>query len=476
MIGYIIQRILLLIPTLFCIILINFLIINLAPGEPVFITYQGQTGEASRKENAFGAAQDSYLQFREFFGLTKPILFNTWPRTSKETLLKEIAHAENSKDRVLLGDKACYVVPQLLEIAQDTSVAYKTREKALALFFRGATPFTSQTLEHLQKRVQLLDQLRTRPINNPQEFDAVLKQAVDWYRQDPKSFFYPTDGLSFLVFAFSDTRFMRYMKRVLTLDFGPLRNDPNKSVTSEVAARLKYSLTLSVFPTIMTFLFCFFFGMLMAVFRDTFFDHGTNTLFLMLWAVPVFVAAPLLIDSVALHHTYPFTDLPFPIRGFSSDEATFSQLTSWQRLLDIARHITLPLFVLFYGNFAAQSRLSRAVFLDTMRHDFVRTAKAKGVGLYSLYFEHIGKYAALPLVTSVAGSFGLILGGSVIVETIFEIHGFGKFFYDAIINRDYNVMMFSALVGSFLALIGYLVADIVYMVIDPRVTLKEQTP
>lgn len=106
-----------------------------------------------------------------------------------------------------------------------------------------------------------------------------------------------------------------------------------------------------------------------------------------------------------------------------------------------------------------------------MQQDFIRTAKAKGVGVISLYCRHVGRNAAIPIITSVAGSLGLIIGGSVIIETIFEIHGFGKFFYDAILNRDYNVMMFSSLMGSFLALVGYLVADLAYMILDPRVQL-----
>ena len=79
--------------------------------------------------------------------------------------------------------------------------------------------------------------------------------------------------------------------------------------------------------------------------------------------------------------------------------------------------------------------------------------------------------AAITIVTSLAGSLGIVLGGSLIVETLFDINGFGKFFYEAVINRDYNVIMFSALAGSFLTLVGYLCADLAYMWLDPRITL-----
>ena len=89
-----------------------------------------------------------------------------------------------------------------------------------------------------------------------------------------------------------------------------------------------------------------------------------------------------------------------------------------------------------------------------------------------ILFKHVGRNAGVTIVTSLAGSLGIVLGGSLIVETLFDINGFGKFFYEAVLNRDYNVIMFSALAGSFLSLIGYLAADLAYMWLDPRITLE----
>jgi peptide/nickel transport system permease protein len=106
-----------------------------------------------------------------------------------------------------------------------------------------------------------------------------------------------------------------------------------------------------------------------------------------------------------------------------------------------------------------------------LRQDYVRTARAKGVGPFDVLFRHVGRNAAITMVTSIAGSLGVILGGSLVVETLFDIDGFGKFFYDAVLNWDYNVIMFSALAGAFLTLVGYLMADIAYTILDPRVTL-----
>jgi peptide/nickel transport system permease protein len=200
-------------------------------------------------------------------------------------------------------------------------------------------------------------------------------------------------------------------------------------------------------------------------------DYTLNLLFLILYAIPVFVVAPFLIEKVALHNTFPFTNTPIPISGFTSPDRIYNQENSYQRLFDIIQHIALPVIAVMYGSLAAESRLSRTAVLEILKQDYIRTAKAKGASPFKILFKHVGRNAAITIVTSLASSLGIILGGSLIVETLFEINGFGKFFYDAVINRDYNVIMFSTLAGSFLTLMGYLLADLAYMWLDPRITL-----
>ena len=492
MLAYILQRLLLLPLTLFAIVLVNFLIINLAPGEPVYVSEIGVGGDASRKASqSMLGPEDRYLQFREFFGLRLPILYNNWPATSKRRVYLDLELLKTKRDemsaksyselRVLVGDRARYTLPQLLSIAKDAKVGIEIRILALQYFLRGATRFTQSGAElssqekmenrEIEKNNLFLDSFRNRIPRNEEELNQQVEILSNWYKEHPEGLVFAQDGPQYLKTALFETRLSRYLKRTLSLDFGVLRNDPNRSVIDEVASRLKISLTLSVLPMVVTFIFCQIFGMQMAIFSGSFFDRSFNLLFLILWATPVFVVAPFLIEKVALHNNFPFTNLPFPIRGFSSQDSVFNELTSWQRIGDIARHIALPLLTIFLASLALQTRFSRAIFADCLSQDYVRTAKSKGVGPVAMYVKHVGRNAAIPIVTSVAGSLGIIIGGSVIIETIFEIHGFGKFFYDAILNRDYNVMMFSSLTGSFLALLGYLVADLCYMTLDPRIEL-----
>ncbi len=485
MFWYIVHRLLLLPLTLFAIVLVNFVIINLAPGEPVYVAEIGAGGQASRRaQDAATSPEDRYLQFREFFGLTLPILYNDWPSYPRRKIIQDLEALQHKDDysaknyselRIGLSDKARFISLKLLGIAKDRTLSFETRKLAFYFFLRGETGFLNMAAhlteeqkeenQKISKNNLFIDEIRQKPPKNSQELEEQIGLFASW--QFPKE-------QSDVSIALFDTRLAKYLKRTLSLDFGVLRNDPNKTVIGEVAARLKISLTLSLLPMLLTFILCQIFGMFMAIYCKSLFDRGMNVLFLILWATPVFVVAPFLIEKVALYHNYPFTDIPFPIRGFSSPSAIYDNLTSWQRLFDILRHITLPLITIFLGSMAVQTRLSRQVFLDALGQDYVKTAWAKGVPKVSLYCRHVGMNAAIPIITSVAGSLGVIIGGSVIIETIFEIHGFGKFFYDAILNRDYNVMMFSSLMGSFLALIGYLVADISYMLLDPRVKLGRE--
>lgn len=494
MLTYLMRRLLLLPITLFFIILVNFIIINLAPGDPTTITEISPEGGATRQEGhviAFGG-DDRYLQFREHYGLTLPILFNSWPWMTQKTVEKELSallehkNHESVKElnerRILLGDQSRFIMPQLLKIINDPNQKPTMRSLASRFFIRGGTKQghvgTRLTQEEKKENRKiaadndLLQTLAIEPNETQEGIEKKMKQINEWYRNNKVAYQFEPSDLEKVAMFFFDTRFFRYFSRVLTLDFGTLRNDQNKTVIYEVVRRFKYSLTLAVIPMVVTFVLCQIFGFIMAYQQDRWPDYFFNVTFLILYAIPVFVVAPFLIEKVGLNGTFPFTSIPIPISGFTSPEAIYNQMTSLQRLNDVLRHIFLPLIAIIYGSLAAQSRLSRTAVLEVMRQDYVRTAHAKGVAPFTILYKHIGRNAAITIVTSIAGSLGVILGGSLIVETLFDINGFGKFFYDAVINRDYNVIMFSTLAGAFLSLLGYLVADIAYTVLDPRISLE----
>ena len=500
MLNYVIRRLLLIPVTLFFIILVNFVIINLAPGDPVTVTEISQDGNASRSADrsvAFGS-DERYLQFREWYGLTLPILFNTWPWTSQESVDNDLrilstkrANPEDSIEmpvkeydalRVSFGDKSRYIMPKLLAVMVDTNRPMTIRSMASRFFARGGTrqgslgSDLSEEESANNKKIAVDNNLLRSWVFSSQIPKDQITQRVQnfqkWYHENKEIYsFEPSDSQKIRIFFF-ETRFCRYLGRVLTLNFGTLRNDDSKSVISEVTKRFKYSLTLAIIPMFITFILCQIFGCMMAYKQNQWTDYTLSITFLVLYAIPIFVVAPFLIQEVALNHDITFTNTPIPISGFTSPDIKYDSFGAGRRLVDIFQHIFLPLIAIMYGSMAAQSRLARTTVLEVLRQDYVRTARAKGLSPIMILFKHVCRNASITIVTAIASSLGIILGGSLIVETLFEINGFGKFFYDAVINRDYNVIMFSSLAGSLLSLAGFLAADIAYTVLDPRLTLE----
>ncbi len=499
MLHYFIRRLLLLPLTLFCIILVNFVIINLAPGDPVTVNSISADG-ATRSDNrevAFGG-DDRYLQFREHYGLTLPILFNDWPSISLSEIKKKLAIVEeyqthpNAKEalslkdydalRLQLGDQARFIMPKLVAIMQDSQVKPAIKSLANRFFIRGGTrqAYLGPTLTAEQKAFNrkigqdnnFLAKALILPTDHSADVQKKIQNVQMWYQKNREYYHFEPVGWQKTTIFLTENRLYRYLSRVINLDFGTLRNDNNKTVIEEVAKRLKYSLTLSLLPMLFTFFICQFFGLCMAYYHNRWPDHLLNVLFLILYAIPIFVVAPFLIEKIALQYPFPFTSVPIPLSGFTSADAIYDRETSLERLGDILKHICLPLIAILYGSLAAQARLSRTAILEVMHCDYIRTARAKGLSTAVIMIKHVGRNAAITIVTSLASSLGLILAGSLVVETLFDINGFGKFFYEAILNRDYNVIMFSALASSFLSLIGYLVADLAYTCLDPRLTLE----
>ena len=485
---YLARRLLLLPITLFCIILVNFVIVNLAPGDPVSVTEVSQEGNAIKREDASAFGSDErHLQFREHYGLTLPILFNTWPWITADevwTTLELLADKESlpfeeyDALRIRFGDQARFIMPLLLAVIEDERAPDIIRRMATRFFVRGGTrqailgPNLTEAERAYNKQTVKDNTFFGSVSASSTTLAHQTAQLRQWYNTHAAYYHFEPTGWDRIVIFFSETRFFRYFSRIITLDFGTLRYDSNKLVTKEVAKRFKYSLTLSVVPMLLTFIVSQFLGFLMAYTQDRWQDVSLRLLFLVLYAVPIFVVAPFLIEKVAVNGHFPFTDTPIPLSGFSSPEAQYEQLLSYQRLLDVIQHISLPMIAIIYGTLAVKSRLARTAVLEVWRQDYVRTAQAKGVGNGQLLFKHVGRNAAITIVTALASSLGVILGGSLVVETLFEIDGFGKFFYDAILNRDYNVIMFSTLAAAFLSLVGFLIADITYTILDPRVTLE----
>ncbi len=139
-------------------------------------------------------------------------------------------------------------------------------------------------------------------------------------------------------------------------------------------------------------------------------------------------------------------------------------------LLDRIWHLILPIICYTYGSFAFLTKLTRTAVLENLLSDYARTARAKGVTETDILWRHVFSNSLIPLVTVSAALLPSLLGGSVIVESIFSIDGIGKLGVEAVKSRDRELVLSLTLITGLLTLIGYLIADVVYALVDPRVS------
>jgi peptide/nickel transport system permease protein len=203
-------------------------------------------------------------------------------------------------------------------------------------------------------------------------------------------------------------------------------------------------------------------GVHTAVRKGSAFDRGVNTLLFVLHSVPAFWAGLLLILACG---TSGMGCLPV-IGLHDKDAASFGPLRG---AIDVGLHAILPVITLAYGGCAYLARHMRAGMLEVVHQDFIRTARAKGLAESTVVWRHAFRNALIPVITLFASVLPVLIGGSVIVETVFDIPGMGRYVYEGLLQRDYNIIMATTTLSAVMTLCGMLVSDVLYAVVDPRI-------
>jgi peptide/nickel transport system permease protein len=236
----------------------------------------------------------------------------------------------------------------------------------------------------------------------------------------------------------------------------------NQSVLTKIRQRFINSLPLFIVGTILTWTISFPIGIRSAIFRGGMYDRSATFFAYLLISIPGFFFAYILIIFVV-------SQFHVPVIGME----TFGTAgTSWiQMTMDRIWHLLLPSLLGATGGIAVLSRYVRSQMLEVEGQDYVRTAKAKGLPPEQVHYKHALRNALLPFVTM----FGLILpgliGGSVIIESIFSWPGIGRMAFEAILARDYPIILTVNFVSAVLVLAGTFISDLLYMVVDPRIRL-----
>ncbi|MGH7917824.1 MAG: ABC transporter permease [Candidatus Binataceae bacterium] len=253
-----------------------------------------------------------------------------------------------------------------------------------------------------------------------------------------------------------------YVKNVLRLNLGySFRN--NMPVRDLILQRLGPTLLLMGTTIVLSIGIGILLGLLAATRVNTWRDNLISVLSLLSYATPLFWVGLMLIALFSLRLGW------FPTSGMESIAAFY---TGWDRVGDIAYHLVLPAITLSLFYMALYTRLMRATMLEQSGMDYVTTARAKGLTERRITFRHILRNAVLPVVTMAGVQIGALLGGSVVVETVFGWPGMGLLAFQSLFARDVNLLLGIFFISACLVIVINLVVDLIYFALDPRIEVR----
>ncbi len=237
----------------------------------------------------------------------------------------------------------------------------------------------------------------------------------------------------------------------------------HQSVGSLVVSKLPVSMSLGLWTFFLTYLISIPLGIRKAVRDGSAFDVATSTLLLVGYAIPGFVLG---VALLVLFGGGSFLEV-FPLRGLVSDN--WNELGWPARIADYLWHMVLPVTASVVGSLAVMTLLTKNTFLEQIRSQYVLTARAKGVSENRILYKHVFRNAMIPLITGFPSAFiGAFFSGSLLIETIFSLDGLGLLSYDAVVKRDYPVVMGTLYLFTLIGLVARLLSDLCYVWVDPR--------
>lgn len=490
MLVYIGKRILVFLPTLFVITLLGFIIAINAPGDPVekMVTAASSSGEIGKQSIS---QQEQRMFWRKKLGLDLPVFyFSISSLAAPDTLYRVYDKNENTALNRLLDKYGNWN-----EIS-NYNVTCNDLYNELSNFSPDTTGFSEQQKNQLyDDLVQLKSDvyaLKSAYVNNSIEaklsnikkiigrntsfkkleaasqklndnYHAIISNASVWKNYIPTINFYGLKN-QYHRWLFGDDEFS---KGIIRFDFG-ISYVSKQPVGEIIKTKITWSLFFSLCSVFLAYIVSIPIGVRSAQKRGGVFDRTSSLIIFMLYSLPVFFVAfilMLLFANPNILSILPSSGVK-PVEGYP-EGASF---------LECARlslpYIILPLICYTYSSFAFLSRTIRGSMLEVLEQDYIRTARAKGLSENKVIWKHAFKNSLFPLITIFANIFPVAIGGSVILESIFTIPGMGLELYNAIAAQNYPIIIAVMTLTGILTLIGFLVSDILYVLVDPRVRLK----
>ncbi len=452
MIRYIIRRALYMIPTVFGVVVITFILFNIVGGSPASMTLGKNVSPKTLEE------------FDEQRGFNKPLFFGQWTgtRAYQNTLFKRNAGPWRGMDgvqykapdrgqpgHILLSSGKDYAVPLVFNLPPDTkyrwTVTYRLKHGKA-----WAEPGKRQSNDHVsaisEKRYPIPAAPHWKIIYIPFVSDKACSTLV--IRPEQGQLEIRSIQLRRKTAYFLDSQFVFYLGQIARFDFG---------TSTYSNQRVSHMLKEGILPSLALTVPIFFVGLVVSVsislicafFRNTWIDRSIVVIAVILMSINY------LVWIVAGQYILGYKLAWFPIWGFES----------W-------RYILLPVIIGVVHGLGANIRFYRTIMLDEMYRDYVRTAFAKGVRCRGVLFKHVLKNAMIPILTNVIIVIPYLYTGSLLLEYFYGIPGLGNMSINAINSSDVDVLRAVVFIGAVLFVITNLVTDICYALVDPRVKLK----
>ena len=280
----------------------------------------------------------------------------------------------------------------------------------------------------------------------------ISQEQVDMWKQTrgydkPLVFNTAADGLE----KFTDTLFYSESVRLFVFDFG--RSDTGRNIGYDIQQRMWPSLAIAVPTLLIGLLVNITFALLMVFFRATYVDFSSVLLCIVMMSI---------------------SGLFYIIGGqfFVAKLLKLVPISGYAMGFDALRFVVLPVIIGVVGGIGAGGRWYRTIFLEEIGKDYVRAARAKGLGEFHVLFRHVLRNALIPILTGVVVILPLLFMGSLITESFFGIPGLGSYTIDAIARQDFAIVRSMVFLGAILYILGLLLTDISYVLVDPRVRLQ----
>ena len=492
MFKYAIKRILTFIPMLIAISLLSFVISINAPGDPVERLSKAAGSEGSAEQQS-GASKKIKQELRKKLGLDLPIFYlSITDLASSDTLykvqdkyhkanLEALTHQSGNWQAVsdyysslLSLQKAHQQVNAKTLVVNDTSLSLNlVNESVNQLGFEiGSLLETSdkdivalkfEKMNSLLKENIFLSDLEDPLANVKQTRENLFTNATRWKTYIPAISWYGSKNQYHLWLLGNG----KDRKGLLRGDFGISYID-SQPIQDKIWQKVGISFSLSLISIFLAYLISIPIGIYSAYKKDSAADKGMSLVLFVLYSMPSFFVATLLL----LQFANPDNLSWFPVSGIQDPTIFDPNWSLWMKLKHRMPFLILPIITYTYGSFAFLSRIMRIGMIDVVSQDYIRTARAKGLGEGKVILKHALRNSLLPIITVFAAIFPMAIGGSIIIEVIFSIPGMGVEVFNSILNYDYPMIITVFTLSGFLTMVGYLVADILYAVVDPRISYK----